>query len=247
MPRSRGARTRAPTASSGRWGEPRRFDFAAAAPLGPRARARHPRLRAGREDRRRAVHRAQGRGRAAGSAPCSNFMLDSHVGEHGYTEVWPPVLANARVALRHRTASRNSKRTCSRRPTGSTSSRPAEVPLTNLHRDEILTAEELPIRYTAAHAVLPVGGRGGRPRHARHDPPARVRQGRDRDVHAARGVGGGARDAHRPCRRGAPTSALQRSARRGEGRRDRRRRSRGAAGRVPRRSRIPGPWIPRPA
>ena len=35
----------------------------------------------------------------------------------------------------------------------------AEVPVTNLHRDEILEAAELPIRYAAYIAVLPARGR----------------------------------------------------------------------------------------
>ena len=43
----------------------------------------------------------------------------------------------------------------------------AEVPVTNLHRDEILEADELPIRYAAYSPVLPPRGRGGRQGHPR--------------------------------------------------------------------------------
>ena len=50
-----------------RVGEPPRFDFAPKAALGPRARARHPRLRARRQDLRRALRRLLGRRRAAGA------------------------------------------------------------------------------------------------------------------------------------------------------------------------------------
>jgi seryl-tRNA synthetase len=77
------------------------------------------------------------------------FMLEIHTRQHGYTEVWPPSLSN---------------RTCM---TG-TGQLPkleedmyrcdlddffliptAEVPLTNLHRDDIIDGARLPIRYTA--------------------------------------------------------------------------------------------------
>ena len=79
-----------------------------------------------------------------------NFMLDLHTREHGYREVEPPFLAN----------------TASLTGTGNLPKfeadlfkiagewdlyliPTAEVPLTNLHRGDILDARELPIRYTA--------------------------------------------------------------------------------------------------
>ncbi len=79
-----------------------------------------------------------------------NFMLDLHTREHGYTEVEPPFLVN-RAAL---TGTGNLPKfepdlfkiagewDLFLIPT-------AEVPLTNLHRDEILDGRQLPIRYTA--------------------------------------------------------------------------------------------------
>ena len=63
----RRAPTRPPTASSARWASRRRFDFAPKAALGPRAGARHPRLRARRQGRRRALHRLLRRRRRASS------------------------------------------------------------------------------------------------------------------------------------------------------------------------------------
>ena len=51
---------------------------------------------------------------------------------------------------------------------------------------EILDEEALPLRLTALHAVLPRRGGLGRPRHARHDPPAPVHQGRAGLHHHAR-------------------------------------------------------------
>ena len=79
-----------------------------------------------------------------------NFMLDLHTREHGYTEVEPPFMAN----------------TASLTGTGNLPKfeadlfkiagewdlylvPTAEVPLTNMHRGEILDGRTLPIRYTA--------------------------------------------------------------------------------------------------
>ena len=79
-----------------------------------------------------------------------NFMLDLHTREHGYVEVLPPFLVNS-AAL---TGTGNLPKFEADLfkiagewdlylvPT-------AEVPLTNLHRGEILDGRDLPIRYTA--------------------------------------------------------------------------------------------------
>ena len=79
-----------------------------------------------------------------------DFMLDLHTREHGYTEVEPPFLVNA-AAL---TGTGNLPKfeqdlfkiagdwDLFLIPT-------AEVPLTNLHREEILDGRALPIKYTA--------------------------------------------------------------------------------------------------
>ena len=79
-----------------------------------------------------------------------NFMLDLHTREHGYTEIAPPVLVNA-DALRGTGNLPKFEQDLFKIagewdlyliPT-------AEVPLTNLHRGEILDGRDLPIRYTA--------------------------------------------------------------------------------------------------
>ena len=78
-----------------------------------------------------------------------SWFLDVHTTEHGFTEVWPPAVVN----------------TASARGTGQIPDKEdqmyvvtrdelylvptAEVPVTNLHRDEILDADQLPIRYAA--------------------------------------------------------------------------------------------------
>ena len=55
----------------------------------------------------------------------------------------------------------------------------SEVPLSALHRGEILDADALPLRYAGVLVVLPARGRHLRQGHARHLPRAPVRQGRD--------------------------------------------------------------------
>jgi seryl-tRNA synthetase len=77
------------------------------------------------------------------------FMLDIHTTEHGFTEISPPFVAN-----------RDSMTGTGQLPKLESDMYhcvvddlflipTAEVPLTNLHRDEILPGERLPIRYVA--------------------------------------------------------------------------------------------------
>ena len=79
-----------------------------------------------------------------------NFMLDLHTREHGYQEIEPPFLVNA-AALTGTGNLPKFEQDLFRIggdwdlyliPT-------AEVPLTNLHRQEILDGRRLPLRYTA--------------------------------------------------------------------------------------------------
>jgi seryl-tRNA synthetase len=79
-----------------------------------------------------------------------NFMLDLHTREHGYTEFVPPFLVNS-DALRGTGNLPKFEQDLFKIagewdlyliPT-------AEVPLTNLHRTEILDGRQLPLRYTA--------------------------------------------------------------------------------------------------
>jgi seryl-tRNA synthetase len=77
------------------------------------------------------------------------FMLDLHTREHGYLEVLPPFIVNA-DALKGTGQLPKFEKDLFRLegfpyylvPT-------AEVPLTNLHREEVLEEERLPLRYTA--------------------------------------------------------------------------------------------------
>ncbi|MDR1657374.1 MAG: serine--tRNA ligase [Deltaproteobacteria bacterium] len=78
-----------------------------------------------------------------------SFMLDLHTEKHGYLEVWPPALINSRsmygTGQLPKFAEDSFKiveRDLWLAPT-------AEVPLTNLKRDEVLDNDELPISLTA--------------------------------------------------------------------------------------------------
>ena len=79
-----------------------------------------------------------------------NFMLDLHTREHAYREVEPPFLVNAAALVGTGNLPKfegdlfkiAGEWDLYLVPT-------AEVPLTNLHRGEILDGRELPIRYTA--------------------------------------------------------------------------------------------------
>jgi seryl-tRNA synthetase len=78
-----------------------------------------------------------------------SWFLDVHTREHGFTEVWPPAVVNTASATgTGQIPDKEDQMYVVTRdelyliPT-------AEVPVTNLHRDEILSADDLPIRYAA--------------------------------------------------------------------------------------------------
>ena len=78
-----------------------------------------------------------------------NFMLDFHREEHGYKEIFPPFVANRKTMTGTGQLPKLefdmyhiNEDDLFLIPTG-------EVPLTNLHQDEILQDEQLPLRYTA--------------------------------------------------------------------------------------------------
>ena len=78
-----------------------------------------------------------------------NFMLDRHTAEHGYVEILPPALVN-RASLTGTGQLPKFEDDLFHVPSEDYFLIPtAEVPLTNLHRDEILAESALPIAYTA--------------------------------------------------------------------------------------------------
>jgi seryl-tRNA synthetase len=81
----------------------------------------------------------------------ANFMLDLHTREHGYTEVLPPYLVNS-ASMYGTGQLPKFAADLFRVPHGDKDLwliPTAEVPLTNLYRDEILDAARLPISLTA--------------------------------------------------------------------------------------------------
>ena len=78
-----------------------------------------------------------------------NFMLDVHTKEHGYTEVLPPFMANSASFYGTGQLPKFEQDLFKLRDTDYYLVPTAEVPVTNLHRGEILDGRELPIRYTA--------------------------------------------------------------------------------------------------
>jgi seryl-tRNA synthetase len=79
-----------------------------------------------------------------------NFMLDLHTREHGYVEVLPPFLVNA-ASMRGTGQLPKFEGDAFRlqEPADWYLAPTAEVPVTNLHRDEILPEESLPVKYCA--------------------------------------------------------------------------------------------------
>jgi len=131
------------------WGEPRTFDFEPLAhwDLGPAL---------GILDFERATKMSGARfsvllgAGARLSRALIDFMLDLHTREHGYTEVVPPVLVN-RASLEGTGQLPKFEADLFKIsgdwdlfliPT-------AEVPLTNMHRGEILNGDTLPLKYVA--------------------------------------------------------------------------------------------------
>jgi seryl-tRNA synthetase len=135
-----------------RWGTPRVFTFA------PRP---HEEVGVAREllDLDRAVRMSKARFAvlwgplARLERALGQFMIDLHVREHGYTELWLPHLVNGETMLQtgqlpkfedglFKTVEADDNRALYLIPT-------AEVPLSALHSGEILAGADMPRRYTA--------------------------------------------------------------------------------------------------
>jgi seryl-tRNA synthetase len=78
-----------------------------------------------------------------------NFMLDLHTREHGYTEVLPPFIVNRESLTGTGQLPKFEQDLFHLEGTNYFLVPTAEVPLTNLYRDEILDEERLPVRFTA--------------------------------------------------------------------------------------------------
>jgi len=78
-----------------------------------------------------------------------NFMLDTHTGEHGYREVLPPLMVNRQAMTGTGQLPKFEKDLFKIEGTDYFLIPTAEVPLTNIHQQEILSEDDLPCCYTA--------------------------------------------------------------------------------------------------
>ncbi|MFC1808310.1 serine--tRNA ligase [Candidatus Omnitrophota bacterium] len=78
-----------------------------------------------------------------------NFMIDLHTSKHGYREVWPPVLVNRASMTATGQLPKLEEDMYKLKDDDLFLIPTAEVPVTNIHRDEVLKEEDLPILYTA--------------------------------------------------------------------------------------------------
>ena len=78
-----------------------------------------------------------------------NFMLDLHTQRHGYTEILPPFLVNTPTMTATGQLPKFAEDLFKIEGWDLFLIPTAEVPVTNIHRDETLNESELPIKYTA--------------------------------------------------------------------------------------------------
>jgi len=78
-----------------------------------------------------------------------NFMLDLHTGQHGFREMSPPVVVNSASMTATGQLPKMKDDMYHLEGDDLYLVPTAEVPLTNIHRDEMLKEEELPLYYTA--------------------------------------------------------------------------------------------------
>jgi seryl-tRNA synthetase len=78
-----------------------------------------------------------------------HWMLDLHVREHGYTEVYPPALVLEQCMWGAGQLPKFKDNIYRDVEDDLWLIGTAEIPVTNLHRDEILTADQMPLKYVA--------------------------------------------------------------------------------------------------
>jgi seryl-tRNA synthetase len=131
-----------------RWGQPPQFDFAPKAhwDLGPDLRILDLERAAKITGARFAVYWGMG---AKLERALINFMLDVHTREHGYTEVLPPFLINSASLFGTGQLPKFREDLFKIENHDFWLAPTAEVPVTNLFRDETLNADQLPISLCA--------------------------------------------------------------------------------------------------
>ena len=131
-----------------RWGEPRQFDFEPKAhwDLGPALGILDFERAAKISGARFAVYWGLG---ARLERALANFMLDVHTREHGYTEVLPPFIVNSASLYGTGQLPKFAGDQFKLEGADYWLIPTAEVPVTNLFRDEVLDAEKLPVKLCA--------------------------------------------------------------------------------------------------
>ena len=136
-----------------RWGEPRKFDFEAKPhwELGEEFGILDPATAAKITGTRFTVYKGLG---ARLERAIINFMLDTHIEQHGYTEVFPPFMVNRKsmtgtgqLPKFEEDAFKLANMDYFLVPT-------AEVPVTNMYSDMILNGDDLTIKHCAYTACF---------------------------------------------------------------------------------------------
>ena len=83
-----------------------------------------------------------------------NFYLDLHTSQHGYTEFFPPFIVNKESMQGTGQLPKFAEDMFKLQGMDMYLIPTAEVPITNLHRDEILNGDDLPLRYCAYSACF---------------------------------------------------------------------------------------------
>ncbi|HEX5410610.1 MAG TPA: serine--tRNA ligase [Terriglobia bacterium] len=131
-----------------RWGEPRNFSFEPKAhwDLGPALGILDFERAAKIAGARFAVYYGVG---AKLERALAQFMLDLHTREHDYTEVFPPFMVNSESMFGTGQLPKFAEDSFKLEGTDYWLIPTAEVPVTNLFRDEVLEAENLPVKFCA--------------------------------------------------------------------------------------------------
>ena len=77
------------------------------------------------------------------------FMLDVHTREHGYVELWAPMLVNSAAMIGTANLPKFADQLFKVEDRDLWLIPTAEVPVTNFHREEILEADQLPLKYVS--------------------------------------------------------------------------------------------------
>lgn len=136
-----------------RFGEPRQFDFEPKPhwELGADLDILDPETAAKVTGTRFTFYRGLG---ARLERAIANFMLDLHTDKHGYTEVFPPFMVNRASMTGTGQLPKFEDGAFKVAGTDYFLIPTAEVPVTNMHRDEILDGSKLPIKYCAYSACF---------------------------------------------------------------------------------------------